>query len=284
MPLFIGLDTGGTKFMVAAADGDGRILRRVQKPTPRPLEESLALLHAMIAEVAAGERPAGMGAAIGGPLDWETGVVSPLHQPQWRNVPLKAIMRERWGCPFHVDVDTNIAALGEWHFGGDRAPRMLYITVSTGMGGGFLDNGRIMRGTGGSHPEVGHQAVDARVSHPEKVACECGVKNCLEALVSGNGIRRVYGKPAEHLDESEWAEVTWNLAQGLRNIAALCVPDLIVLGGGVAVGRGERFVRDLNGILRDHLRIVAVPRVRLSGMGYDTALMGTIAAAIHGVQ
>ena len=92
------------------------------------------------------------------------------------------------------------------------------------------------------------------------------------------------GRPAEELNENEWSEVTWNLAQGLRNIAALCVPDLIVLGGGVAVGRGQRLLDDVVPILQERLKLVPVPRLKLSGLGYETALMGAIAIAIHGLE
>ena len=104
--------------------------------------------------------------------------MSPLHQPQWRDVPLKALMAERWQCPFHVDVDTNVAALGEYHFGPRQVPRLLYLTLSTGMGGGFLVDGHIYRGAGGAHPEIGHQAVPYRLDRPVPT-CECGAPDCL---------------------------------------------------------------------------------------------------------
>ena len=284
MPSYVGLDIGGTKFLVAAADRDGGVLRRVQEPAPLELQTGIDLLNDMAESVAEGQPLAGMGAAVGGPLDWQSGVVSPLHQPQWRDVPLKAVMQERWGCPFHVDVDTNVAALGEYHFGGERAPRLLYLTLSTGMGGGFLVDGRLYRGMNGGHPEVAHMSVNARCSNPGAVQCECGVPDCLEALVSGNAIRRTYGKPAERLTEPEWQEVEYNLGQGLRNLTVVYHPDVIVLGGGVALGRGEKLVRAATAVMEDHLRLVAPPQVRLSRLGYDTALMGAIAAAMHGIE
>ncbi len=113
--------------------------------------------------------------------------------------------------------------------------------------------------------------------------CECGAPDCLEALVSGNAIRRIYGKPAENLGEVEWAEVTYHLGQGLRNAAILYNPDVIAIGGGVAFGRGEKLINQAAAIMRDHLVLVKPPIVRLSRLGYDTALMGTIAAAMHGL-
>jgi predicted NBD/HSP70 family sugar kinase len=279
MALYVGLDIGGTKFMVAAGDRSGAIVRRVRAPTPAPLAEGIDLLHSMIAEVAQGEPIAGMGAAIGGPLDAVRGIVSPLHQPTWRDVPLKEIMEARWGCPFAVDVDTNVAALGEYTLAGLSTPRFLYITLSTGMGGGFLLDGAIYHGAGGAHPEVGHQSIPFRCAHPERVACLCGAPDCLEALISGTAIRRIYGKPAEELSEAEWDEVGYNLGQGLRNIAALYTPDLIVLGGGVAVGGGSRLLGSARAVLESHLRLVPAPELRISQLGYDTALLGALALA-----
>jgi glucokinase len=280
MKAFIGLDIGGTKIMVAAADREGDILRRARMATSTILDTDLGNINSMIAEVAADDEIAGIGAAIGGPLDWEQGIVSPLHQPAWRNVPLKALMESKWGCPFHVDVDTNVAAMGEYRWGDISAGRFLYLTLSTGMGGGFLVDGKIYRGQDGAHPEVGHQSIHLRCSNPSAVQCECGAPDCLEALVSGNGIRRVYGKSAEELSAEEWEEVAYNLGQGLRNMAALYAPDVIRIGGGLAVGGGEYFIHAAKAVMEEHLKLVPAPDVHLSRLGYDTALRGAIAMAL----
>ncbi len=282
MVVYVGLDIGGTKIMVAAADREGNILRRARTATSTSLEEDLANINNMIGEVAADDEILGMGAAIGGPLDWEQGIVSPLHQPAWRNIPLQVLMESRWSCPFHVDVDTNVAAVGEYRWGGVSAKRFLYLTLSTGMGGGFLVDGDIYRGQEGAHPEVGHQSIHFRCTNPSAVQCECGAPDCLEALISGNGIRRIYGKPAEELGPEEWEEVAYNLGQGLRNVAALYAPDLIRIGGGVAVGGGENFIRRAQEVMEEHLKLVPPPHVALSDLGYDTALRGAIAMALPG--
>ncbi len=283
MPVYVGLDIGGTKFMAAAADDKGKILRRSRAPTSDSLEADLATLHRMIEDVAAGEYILGMGAAIGGPLDWQKGIVSPLHQPAWRAVPLKEFMSDRWGCPFYVDVDTNVAAMGEYRWGGVSGSHFLYLTLSTGMGGGFLVNGKIYRGAAGIHAEAAHQSIPYRCSNPAAVQCECGAPDCLEALVSGNGIRRIYHKPAEELNQDEWAEVAYNLGQGLRNLAVLYAPDTIRLGGGVAVGGGEAFISQARQVMADHLTLVPPPQVELSHLGDDTALLGARAIAIEGL-
>ena len=102
--------------------------------------------------------------------------------------------------------------------------------------------------------------------------------------MSGNGIRRVYGKSAESLSEQEWDEVAHNLGQGLRNLAAIYLPDVIVLGGGVAVGRGQKLIALASKVMQAHIRILKTPEVRLSKLGYDTALLGAVVVAIHGIS
>lgn len=279
--LYLGLDIGGTKLLVASADATGTILRRAQAPTPLDLEQGLALLQRLIAEVRAGQPLRAIGVAIGGPLDWQRGIVSPLHQPQWRAVPLRALLEAAYGCPCAIDVDTNVAALGEYVFGGERASPLLYLTLSTGMGGGLVIDGQLYRGAGGAHPEVGHQAIPFRCAHPERVSCACGAGACLEALVSGNAIRRIYGKAAEALSAEEWDEVAYNLGQGLRNLATIYAPALIVLGGGVALGGGARLLAGAEEVMRAGLRLVPAPQLRLSRLGYETAVRGAIALAHH---
>ncbi len=297
MSVFVGLDIGGTKFMAAAADAQGKILRRcrtgaassqdgvlIPAVLQQSLESDLEVLQEMISIVANGEPIAAIGAAAGGPLDWMNGIVSPLHQPHWRSVPLKSIMETRWQCPFYVDVDTNIAALGELFYGQPAPSRLLYLTLSTGLGGGFLVDGKIYRGAGGAHPEVGHQSIPFRLSSPGAVYCECGLSDCMEGLVSGNAIRRIYQKPAQALNAEEWSEVAYNLGLGLRNLAAILAPDEIRIGGGVAYGGGASFIAEASRVMENHLRIVPSPKVTLSSLGYDTALLGALAVALQGAN
>jgi glucokinase len=277
----VGLDIGGTKMIAAAADEKGRIIKRERAPTPRSLSGGLALLHEMIEEVRDGAEILAMGAAAGGPLNWETGVVSPLHQSAWRNIPLKAIMEEKYGCHFSVDVDTNLAALAEYHHTGERVSKLLYITISTGLGGGLVIDGELYRGMNGEHPEVGHQCVSYRLSEGRTVACPCGSNGCLEALVSGSGIRRLYRKSPEELSNEEWDEVAWNLGQGLRNLAVIYLPDAIVMGGGLIFGERERLLTPATQVMRDHLKIVPHPKVTASDLGEHNVLAGAILLALR---
>jgi len=279
--VFVGLDIGGTKLIVASADEHGRTIKRERAATPLPLDKGLALLDEMIAEVSGGAPIGGIGAAAGGPLNWETGVVSPLHQPEWRDVPLKALMEEKYQCRFSVDVDTNVAALAEHHHCAQKPAKLLYLTLSTGMGGGFIVDGEIYRGMNGEHPEVGHQSVLYRLATQRTVACACGSSGCLEALVSGSGIRRLYRKPPEELTSSECEEVAWNLGQGLRNLATIYLPDVIVVGGGVAFGARETLLMPAIQVMRDHLKIVPHPKIHASELGENNVLGGAILMAMR---
>jgi glucokinase len=103
-------------------------------------------------------------------------------------------------------------------------------------------------------------------------------------LISGNAIRRIYAKPAEKLDPDEWSEVAYNLGQGLRNLAAILAPEAIRLGGGVAIGGGEEFIRQARQVMVKNLKLVPAPDVQLSQLGYNTPLLGAIAAAIFGLE
>lgn len=279
MSLLLALDIGGTHSRAAVATGEGVVVRRAQTPTPLELEAGLSAIWQLCEDVLAGNAPRAVGVSIGGPLDWRTGVVSPLHQPGWRGVPFRDMLAERFGCPVCLDVDTNVAAVAEHQADPRRPERLLYLTLSTGMGGGFVVAGRIYRGAAAAHPEVAHQTIPFRCRHPERVVCECGAEGCLEALISGNGIRRIYGVPAEALDPDAWGEVAYNLGQGLRNLTAILAPDVVVLGGSVALGGGERLIAEATAVMRAGLRIVPAPEVRVSAFGHDSPLLGAVAVA-----
>ena len=149
------------------------------------------------------------------------------------------------------------------------------------MGGGFVADGELYRGSNGAHPEVGHQAIAYELPVSGPITCACGGSDCIEAIVSGTAIRSHYGKLAEELSDAEWDQVGDNLGKALRNAAALYAPERIVLGGGVCVGGGERLVQRIQKVLDNNLKIVPSPRVTLSKLGYDTALWGGLAMALR---
>jgi predicted NBD/HSP70 family sugar kinase len=278
--MYISLDIGGTKLMVAAFSEKYEIITRERADTPRSLSEGVSLLKTLTHKVSQGRNIKAIGASAGGPLDYRSGVVSPLHMREWRNVRLKEIFENEFQTPFFVDVDTNAAALAEHRFGGHHTDRLLYLTLSTGVGGGFIIDGEIYRGANHSHPEAGHQAIPHQLPKPGPVPCTCGAVDCLEAIISGTAIRKHYGKPAEQLTPHEWDQVAYNLGQGLRNLSVLYAPSTIALGGGVAIGGGSRLIAGAAAVMQANLKLVPTPEIKLSSLGYDTALWGGLALAL----
>ncbi len=278
--VYIALDIGGTKIMVAAINSKREILDREKVDTPKSLAEGLDLLSRLISSLGEGRQIISIGASAGGPLNHETGVVSPLHFPEWREVPLKKIIEDQFNVPFAVDVDTNTSALAEYEFGGHSSERLLYITLSTGMGGGLIVDGQIYRGEGGSHPEIGHQVVPYKLPVTGPIECLCGGYDCLEAIICGSAIRKHYSKSAEELLPDEWDQVAYNLGQGLRNIITICAPSVIVLGGGMALGGGSRLIEGAMTVLEENVKIVPIPKLRLSKLGYDSSLWGAYALSL----
>lgn len=216
----------------------------------------------------------GIGICCPGPVDPVRGVVvSPPNLPHWRDFPLVKILKDRYGCPVKMENDADAAGLAEYHYGAGRGSRlMVYMTVSTGVGSGIIRDGEVVRGANGAHPELGHHVVD-----PSGPMCSCGCRGCLEALISGNSIRRNYGvSPEEADDPAIWGEVGRWLGVGLGNVAAAIVPEVIVIGGGVAKA-GERLLGPARDYLNTSIRMVSVPRVVLAELGDLIGGIGALA-------
>ena len=277
MDILIACDIGGTKTTVAAATVSGEIVRKTTNASPYDRDEGLAGIRAAIEQLSCGDRIVGVGATLGGPLNAATGVASPLHQPGWRDVPIAALLSSWTGAPCRIAVDTDAAALAEYRRGAHGVRRLLYITVSTGIGGGFIIDGEIARGANGCHPEFGHQCVPTGLT--ERVPCACGSYDCLEALVSGTSLQKRYGRSPAELDDAAWAEAGRLLGIALRNATTLLVPELIALGGGVVVGAGEKLVGPARKVVAEGTPLVPAPRVVVSALGYDTALLGAVELA-----
>ncbi|MCS7176500.1 MAG: ROK family protein [Candidatus Kapabacteria bacterium] len=279
-PVYIGADIGGTKTLVLACDADGAEIHREGFPTPQSLATGLKQLMEAIERVSAGAPIAAIGISIGGPIDRERDTVSPLHQPEWRDVPLRQLLQERFRCPCRIEVDTDAAALGEWYFGGVRDSPLVYVTLSTGVGGALLLEGSLYRGADGYHPELGHQVVPNEFGDPHPVTCSCGATNCLEALISGRALQQRFGCTPAQLPKEVWNTVGRILGHGLRNIAALYAPKRIVLGGGITVHAAAYLLPVAQATLQEDLRIVPQPEVSVSRLDYETALWGAVAVAM----
>jgi glucokinase len=270
---YLALDIGGTKTSAAlftpSGEIAGNLVLTIKSETfrgedavyqnVRSLLEDLIQRH----EVALTEI-VGIGVGSPGPLDTKQGII--IHAPlmKWRNFPIKERLAADFRLPVCLDNDGNLGALAEQRCGVARGLRnMVYMTVSTGCGGGILINGEIYRGAHDGAGEVGHMSID-----PEGLACPCGSRGCFERYASGTALlntmrsdmaagkkSRVFdlaahdGQPlsGRHLDLAAASGDAYALALyrregyylgvGLANIFNLFDPELIVLGGGITKGR-----------------------------------------------
>jgi glucokinase len=193
LPLVIGLDLGGTQIRTAVLRG-ATLLSRVglltgDNPSPdRVIPRMYASIYQALEEAhVTFDEIAGIGIGAPGPLNNRTGVVfSPPNLPGWINVPLRTLFTEKFGVPVFVENDANAAALGEYMFGaGSGSKEVVYITISTGIGGGVISEGRIVEGISGTAIELGHMSIDWRGAR-----CNCGNIGCWESISSGTAIAR----------------------------------------------------------------------------------------------
>jgi glucokinase len=240
--MLAGIDLGGTQVRVALARSDGRLVASVKTRT-----HLLATPQAMVDWAAAEidrhrgrEKVRSITIAAPGPIDIKRGVlVNPPNLP-WQNVPLVAMMARATGAKAHLANDADMAGLGEFHHGAGRGTRnMVYITWSTGVGGGLIIDGRLHRGAHGTAGEIGHMIID-----PNGPLDNCGQRGCLEAFVSGTALARETGKPAAELFASaargdHHARAVVEKAARYMGIALISLtnaldPEMFVIGGGVS--------------------------------------------------
>ncbi|MBI2305245.1 MAG: ROK family protein [Chloroflexi bacterium] len=267
--LIAAVDLGGTKILAALLDSNGRILYRDYRATQAQQgpEAVIGSLETAIRQVTLDKgvptsRLLGIGLAVPGALDVARGIVTQSpNLPGWKDVPLKRILEERLGAAVVFENDANAAALGEYAFGAGRgALHMVYVTVSTGIGGSIIVHGQLYRGVNGSAGEIGHMIVDLHGP-----PCNCGNNGCLESLASGTALAReakahladgessLISELAATSEEGVTARTIFLAAQrgdslanqlirqaaeylgvGLANVVNILNPEVIVIGGGVA--------------------------------------------------
>ncbi len=317
MKLILALDFGGTKLAAATVNAGSEEwlgYERRLSPTNTNADTDLKIMRSLIASVLQGKKPDAIGVSFGGPVDATTGTVRLSHHvPGWETIPLRKLLEEEFGVPCSVDNDANVAALGEYRFGaGQGYDSLFYITVSTGVGGGWIINGLPWRGAEGMAGEIGHMVVD-----PSGAVCLCGKRGCVERLASGlymaqdareallNEPQRRRERGGEILRElvgdnlelitgkvvSEAAaagdelavellyRASWALGIGIGNVANLMNPQRFVLGGGVTKA-GENFWAVLQKVARE----TALPEVNFeivpAVLGDDAPLWGAVALAM----
>ena len=276
----IAVDWGGTWNRVNVVDRNGTVHweDRVANSLSRTTEELLANGEGVMREAlewCSGHAVAGIGLAMAGPIDPETGIMDrPPNLMLLDGVSLKALWEPLFGLPVWVGNDADLAALGEYYFGAGRTnteesalPKTLvYLTISTGVGGGVVYRGQVFLGASGMAAEVGHMAIE---SGPYGPLCQCGSRGCLESLASGTAIARMARErltmpagAASILARERPEHVTGGhvfraaaqgdplalgiidrlvavLGVGLTNVLHLYNPDVLVLGGGVSEGIQE---------------------------------------------
>jgi glucokinase len=300
METVLAIDIGATKFAAAIVDDAGGVHARAMTATPDTGDPAVvaAALEKVVHEVLSADpaspvRAAGIASA--GPLDPTAGTVSPVNIPAWRGFDIVAAVGAQVpGRPVVLVGDGHGMALGEyWHAGGARA--MLGMVVSTGVGGGFVLDGRLYRGPTGNAGHIGHIVVD--LDGPD---CPCGGRGCVEVYASGPAMvawARSYdwvhpvadGRGLAHdarlghpVAMAAFRRGAHALAAAIVSAAALVDLDEVVIGGGVAAA-GEVLFNPLREGIRRRAGLAFVRRVgvRPSRLGADAGLLGAAALA-HG--
>src|SRR6202049_3137903 len=195
--MLAGIDLGGTQVRGALARSDGNLIASVKTKTPQ-LGSPQAMVDWAAAEIdkhRGREKVRSIAIGAPGPIDLERGIlVNPPNLP-WKNVPLEAMLSKATGAKVPLANDADMAGLGELHRGAGRGTRnMVYITWSTGVGGGLIIDGKLHRGAHGTAGEIGHMIID-----PNGPLDNCGQRGCLEVFCGGANLARETGHPAAEL-------------------------------------------------------------------------------------
>ncbi|WP_445612700.1 ROK family glucokinase [Geobacillus sp. YF-1] len=300
-----GIDLGGTTIKMAFVTLDGDIVHKWEIPTNKA-ERGAHIVADIVRSLRERQDQAGGGngrlLAIGigapGPVEEKSGMLYETVNLGWTNYPLKQELEAATGLPVAVDNDANIAALGEmWKGAGGGARHLLFVTLGTGVGGGVIANGAIVRGTNGAGGEIGHMTMIPEGGAP----CNCGKTGCLETIASATGIVRIASeklavaerpsvlhggdmsakavfdaaKAGDPLAVEVVDEVMRYLGLALANAADVVNPQKIVIGGGVSRA-GDILVERV----AHHFRRFAFPRVAagaevvLATLGNDAGVIG----------
>ena len=308
----LALDIGGTKLAAGVVGRSGDVRSFVRTPTrvhegpETTVKRLLDLGRDALAE--AGARAEDMGAVgigCGGPLDPVTGrVQGPPGLPGWDDVPIVDLVGAAYGRPSFLENDATAAVLGEYRYGGWGDVRhMLYLTVSTGVGGGVIIDGRLHRGAAGNGGEFGHVVIDWKGR-----VCGCGQRGCVEAYASGSSIARranealAAGRPSSMRDvplvtaetvsthagggdplaRSVWDETTAALGRALAVMINVMEPQLVILGGGVTRAGDALLLPVRHAALSQAMRPAgAAARVELSAHGDTVGVVGAAASAFR---
>ena len=303
----IGVDVGGTKIAAAVVSPGGEVLNETRYPTQAvPPNRLLETIASAITEVKDGYEVGGVCVAVPGLiLAAENKVMFAPNLHEIEGIPLREELGERTGMFITVENDANAAAWGEFRFGaGADVDHMVFITLGTGVGGGVITHGVLLRGAQGAGGELGHVTLD-----PDGPECGCGNYGCLEALASGTAItrrarevanerpasalgrlaveRRVLGEDVTRLaEEGDEAAVDvlhetgrW-LGIGLAGFVNIFNPEVIAVGGGAS--RAGEFVLEPareQAYLRARSPSRDLVEIKLATLGPASGVLGAAALA-----
>jgi glucokinase len=296
MTMIGAVDIGGTKIAVGIVDENGRVLSKIESPSKivETYSDGLNIIATMLRNTLqeAGVSIAGIGIGSTGPVDPFSGRFGDVDfLPQWSGECLVDDLSREFSLPVVIENDADAAALAESGWGvGRNKSRLVYVTVGTGIGGGFIFDGQLYRGVNGAHPEIGHQVLDA--SGP---LCSCGFHGCWEALAAGPAMAAWMesqpeysaGEPLTAKRICELADAgdllalrsvereSFYLAMGLANIINLFTPDAIVLSGSI-MKSSHLFLERIREVMRRGCRFVPLEDIELTlaSLGDDANLIG----------
>lgn len=259
--MYILFDIGGTKTRIAASRDCKEFIEEPKVvETPKDFDEGMQLFKELVQELCKGEKVEIAGGGVAGPLNKErTQLLNSPNISGWIGKPLKEELSKVLGAPVYLANDSAIVGLGEAHFGAGKGHEIVvYITVSTGVGGARIVHGKIDERVYGFEP--GHQYIDIdRTLCPE---CKSGQ---LEDLISGTAVALRFGKKAYEIsDRSLWEhELPHWFGYGLANTIMHWSPDVVVLGGSMIVGDPSISVPHVTKCVRDFLTIIPeIPEIK----------------------
>lgn len=234
--LFGGIEAGGTKFVCAVGDGPQNIVDEIRFPTTTPDETIRQVCDFFAPHI---NQLHGIGLGSFGPVDMDPasptyGFITTTPKPHWGNTNILGMLREKINPPISIDLDVAIAGLGEAKWGVSRGlGHSLYLTIGTGIGGGYIIDGKPLRGL--VSPEMGHIRIPHdRELDPFEGACAFH-GDCFEGLASGPAIQKRLGQRAETLSDDHpfWEIEAGYIANALVNYILTLAPQMIIIGGGV---------------------------------------------------
>lgn len=265
--MFLSIDIGGTSTRIALSKDGKKIEIQVKYDTPKKYDDGLDLLQENIEKLTR-HKPKAVSVAFASPIDYERGtLIRPPALPGYKGHAIRKELELRLRTKVYLENDGALGGLGEASER-KKAKILGYITLSTGVGGVRIVNGRIDYHALPNEP--GHQILDPN----GRFWPGCGQKGCFEALASGRAFEMTYGvKPEFCEDDRIWEEHAEVTSQGLVNVITLWTPEVLVIGGGLTKA-GSKFTKPLIKFTKEKLKIYNPPKIEISKMGDDNVLLG----------